>query len=240
MMKRYLINLIILTMPLGCVSKPPSQVIYRYDENRYLELTGYDCQGDLWYHDIKRNIHYDLSPNPVYRVFTGEYIHPSERYILVPSWEPTAYTISRDYGKTWSVANYMQNSLDIEIGKDGYPHDQPEGEYVKSITVANDQAFITTKQGHLYMSSYPVDDPRLMPGGAGIDYTIEFNGEIENNHLDPKSPGNAWGTLLFMKEALADYAYEDDIKYKNLPNKVPDVKVYKGWNHMRCDMNAGR
>lgn len=38
----------------GCTKKTPSQVIYRYDDNRYLELKGYYCEGALWYHDGKK------------------------------------------------------------------------------------------------------------------------------------------------------------------------------------------
>ncbi len=29
-------------------------------------------------------------------------------------------------------------------------------------------------------------------------------------------------------------------KYQGLPDKVPEVKGYTGWDHMRCDMDAGR
>jgi hypothetical protein len=29
-------------------------------------------------------------------------------------------------------------------------------------------------------------------------------------------------------------------EWQNLPDKVPEVKDYKGWDHMRCDMDAGK
>ncbi|TKV08085.1 hypothetical protein FDX06_02865, partial [Citrobacter sp. wls618] len=81
-------------------TKSPSQVIYRYDDNRYLELKGFNCEGALWYHDTKRNIHKELVNGvySTYQIFTGVYIHPSDKYILIPRWEPSAYKISKDYG----------------------------------------------------------------------------------------------------------------------------------------------
>ena len=150
--------------------KTPSQVIYRFDDNRYLELIGYDCEGYIIYHDIKRNIHKSIYGNPIYRVFSGEFIHPSEQYVLVPEWEPGAYTISKDYGQTWQVATYMSPSQGQEKNSDGNMVDRPEGKEIKRVVVVNNQAFITTSKNHLYMSSYPFDDPRLKPGGPGIDY----------------------------------------------------------------------
>ncbi|MGX1903892.1 T6SS immunity protein Tli3 family protein, partial [Enterobacter asburiae] len=32
-------------------SEPPTQVVYRFDDHRYLELKGWDCEGELWYTD---------------------------------------------------------------------------------------------------------------------------------------------------------------------------------------------
>ncbi len=42
----------------GCnASEPPTQVVYRFDDHRYLELKGWDCEGELWYTDTQRGIH---------------------------------------------------------------------------------------------------------------------------------------------------------------------------------------
>ncbi|MFU1850599.1 hypothetical protein ACM6O5_00010, partial [Citrobacter portucalensis] len=97
---RIIIGAVLLCAITACTKKIPSQVIYRFDDNRYLELIGYDCEGYVVYHDIKRKIHKSIYGNPIYRVFSGEFIHPSEQYILVPEWEPGAYKISKDYGQT--------------------------------------------------------------------------------------------------------------------------------------------
>ncbi|MBS6489134.1 MAG: hypothetical protein KH392_13610, partial [Citrobacter freundii] len=156
----------------ACTKRTPSQIIYRYDDNRYLELKGYNCEGALWYHDIRRNIHKELVNGvySTYQIFSGVYIHPSDKYILIPRWEPDAYKISKDYGQTWQVADYMASSRALERNSDGVMRDYPEGKEIKRVVVVNNQAFITTSKNHLYMSSYPFDDPRLKPGGPGIDY----------------------------------------------------------------------
>ncbi|MDM2714928.1 hypothetical protein OGY34_00285, partial [Citrobacter sp. Cy232] len=106
---------------------------------------------------------------------------------------------------------------------------------------------ITTAQNHLYMSSYPFDDPRLKPGGPGIDYQYfddtyylyrpgkhKSSGEYVNAHMRPESPGRAWGTVVFMKASLAHLTEGYKANYQNLPDKEPEVVGYKGWTRMHC------
>ncbi|HDT2308704.1 TPA: hypothetical protein QHP34_003356 [Citrobacter braakii] len=256
MKMRSMLKIIIGAISLCAVSactKSPSQIIYRFDDNRYLELIGYDCEGYVVYHDIKRNIHKSIYSNPIYMVFTGEYIHPSEQYILVPEWEPGAYKISKDYGQTWQVASYMSPFQGQERNSEGNMVDRPEGKEIKRVVVVNNQAFITTSQNHLYMSSYPFEDPRLKPGGPGIDYKFfddtyylyrpgkhKSNGEYVNAHIRPESPGYAWGTVIFMKKGLNNLVESEKSNYQNLPDKEPEVVGYKGWTRMRCDLDAGK
>ncbi|MBJ9269422.1 hypothetical protein I5497_20285 [Citrobacter freundii] len=239
----------------ACTKKAPSQVIYRYDDNRYLELKGYNCEGALWYHDTRRNIHKELVNGiySTYQIFSGVYIHPSDKYILIPRWEPGAYTISKDYGQTWQVATYMSPSQGQEKNSDGNMVDRPEGKEIKRVVVVNNQAFITTAKGHLYLSSYPFDDPRLAPGGPGIDYQYfddtyylykpgkhKSSGEYVDGHTSPEFPGAAWGTVVFMKASLAHLTEGYKANYQNLPDKEPEVVGYKGWTRMHCDMDAGK
>ncbi|EHG7891717.1 hypothetical protein J5Z53_004290 [Citrobacter braakii] len=253
---RIMLKIIIGAISLCAVSactKSPSQIIYRFDDNRYLELIGYDCEGYVVYHDIKRNIHKSIYSNPIYMVFMGEYIHPSEQYILVPEWEPGAYKISKDYGQTWQVASYMSPFQGQESNSEGNMVDRPEGKEIKRVVVVNNQAFITTSLNHLYMSSYPFEDPRLKPGGPGIDYKFfddtyylyrpgkhKSNGEYVNAHIRPESPGYAWGTVIFMKKGLNNLVESEKSNYQNLPDKEPEVVGYKGWTRMRCDLDAGK
>ena len=252
---RVIVGAISLCAIAACTKKTPSQVIYRYDDNRYLELKGYDCEGALWYHDGKRNIHKELVDGvySTYQIFTGVYIHPSDKYILIPRWEPDAYKISKDYGQTWQVANYMASFSAQVRNSDGVMRDYPEGKEIKRVVVSNNQAFISTAQGYLYMSSYPFDDPRLKPGGPGIDYKYfddtyylyrpgkhKSSGEYVDGHTSPDFPGAAWGTVVFMKAALLHLTEGYKANYQNLPDKEPEVVGYKGWTRMHCDMDAGK
>ena len=131
--------------------------------------------------------------------------------------------------------------------------DRPEGKEIKRVVVVNNQAFITTSQNHLYMSSYPFEDPRLKPGGPGIDYKYfddtyylykpgkhKSNGEYVDGHTSPEFPGRAWGTVVFMKTALAHLTEGYKANYQNLPDKEPEVVGYKGWTRMRCELDVGK
>ncbi|WP_313083622.1 hypothetical protein [Atlantibacter sp.] len=248
LIRKLIIIALIIAMLSSCSGhkKPPSQVIYRYNESRYLELIGYNCEGKLWYHDNKLNIHKEIYDGifVAYRIFTGVYVHPSEKYILIPAWEPDAYSISRDYGQTWQTATYMAPYPPLEKSEEGYGVDRPDGKNIKRIVVVNDQAFITTNIGHLYMSSYPFEDPRLKPGGPGVDYTFidtdNPKGELIKGHIRPEAPGYAWGAVVFMKEGLPNLVDGFKANYQNLPDKEPEVKNYQGWDHMRCSMDAGK
>ena len=55
-------------------SEPPTQVVYRFDDHRYLELKGWDCEGELWYTDTKRGIQTKLA-SKLYQIFSKTYIH---------------------------------------------------------------------------------------------------------------------------------------------------------------------
>ncbi|RFS76471.1 hypothetical protein D0U00_23345, partial [Leclercia adecarboxylata] len=125
-------------------------------------------------------------------------------------------------------------------------HNEPNGEKrapaedAVSFTVVNDQGFLQTKH-RLYMSSKPFEDPRILPGGPGIDYTVDDGmGGTVHGRLEPHFPGHAWGLDYITKEALKEDTAQFKINYQDLPDKVPEVKGYTGWDRMRCDMDAGR
>ncbi|MBF7993715.1 hypothetical protein [Rahnella laticis] len=221
---------------------PPTQIVYRFDDHRYLELTGFDCQGGLRYIDTQKNIHseiYEMSDG--YRVFTKKFIHPSERYIVIPQFNSTSsYLISKDFGKTWEGARFSPGGGAVKNGAS-----YPEYQFVESITVVNDQGFVLTNSGDLYMSSKPFDDPRLEPGGSGIDYVYTSRRGTSEHHLNPidSSVGSQWGkhylswNSVQMPTPWQTFAYQSN--FQGIPNKVPEVKNYTGWDHMRCDPNLG-
>ncbi|EMA4137356.1 hypothetical protein U3A98_001011 [Cronobacter turicensis] len=214
----------------GCQAKePPTQVVYRFDDHRYLELKGWDCVGELWYTDTKRGIHSQIY-SQFYRIFTKKFLHPSDRYLAIPIWTSDSLRVSKDYGRTWQQAMFSPG----ENEPDGT--DSPKYEDILSFTVVNDQGFLQTKH-RLYMSSKPFDDPRLAPGGPGITYTLD-DGTVQR--IDPQFPGWAWGMVYFTSQGLEGKVMKHEANYQGLPDNIPEVKNYTGWDHMRCDMDAGR
>jgi len=109
-----------------------------------------------------------------------------------------------------------------------------------SFTVVNDQGFLQTRH-RLYISSKPFEDPRILPGGPGIAYTVDDGmGNKVSDRLESRFPGWAWGMVYMTKQALGNSTQQFKTNWQDLPDKVPEVKEYAGWDRMRCDMDAGR
>ena len=218
----------ILLMSSGCQAKePPTQVVYRFDDHRFLELKGWDCEGELWYTDTQKAIH-SQPYFQFYRIYTKQFIHNSERYIAIPAWESAGFIVSKDYGKTWHPSSFSPGENEPN-GDNAPPYDD-----ILSFTGVNDQGFLQTKH-RLYMSSRPFDDPRLLPGGKGIHYELQdgVQGDITTG-----TGGWAWGMVYMTKQGLKDTVQSLQTNWEDQPDKVPEVKGYTGWDHMRCDMDA--
>ncbi|EKM0373954.1 hypothetical protein PTT42_003652 [Cronobacter turicensis] len=214
----------------GCQAKePPTQVVYRFDDHRYLELKGWNCEGELWFTNTERGIHTE-PVSQFYRIFTKKFVHPSERYIVIPTWDSAGSIVSKDYGQTWYPAMFSPGENEPN-GDSSPPYDD-----ILSFTVVNDQGFLQTKH-RLYMSSKPFDDPRLVAGGPGVTYKIS-DGTVQK--IEPHSPGWPWGMVYMTPQALKHSIEQYKTNWQDQPDTVPEVKGYTGWDHMRCDMNAGR
>ncbi|MBU9815827.1 hypothetical protein J1781_13295 [Rahnella sp. C60] len=226
---------LLMTLVVGAAQakEPPAQVVYRFDDHRYLELKGWNCEGELWYIDTKLGIRSEVA-SQFYRIFTHKYVHPSERYIAIPWWGAgiSGFTVSKDYGQTWESGGGRMSPGPNEPNGDNAP---PYGDAI-SFTVVNDQGFLLTKKS-LYMSSRGFDDPRILPGGPGITFTAP-DGTLDT--IKPRSPGWSWGMVYMTKRGLADATNQYRTEWMNLPDNVPEVKNYQGWDHMRCDMDAGK
>ena len=234
-------GLLVMTACDTAAAAPPTQIVYRFDAHRYLELEGNHCEGALWYIDITRNIRTEVvhRDNPIFRISFFKFVHPSEKYIAIPWDDLSGFLISKDYGRTWEGSRFAPGSGAVQYGADG-----PQREEIESITVVNDQGYVLTKQGDLYMSSKPFDDPRLEPGGSGIDYTFtNSRGQAQTNHIRPGYGGGKWGENYVSWNSLQGtpprtiFAYRTN--FQNIPNKVPEVKNYTGWDRMRCDPDLG-
>ncbi|KLW28989.1 hypothetical protein SK49_00649, partial [Enterobacter sp. BWH63] len=56
----------------------------------------------------------------------------------------------------------------------------------------------------------------------------------------PRSPGWAWGMVYMTKQGLEGSTQQLKANWQDLPDSVPDVKGYTGWEHMQCNMDAGK
>ncbi|PKE30360.1 hypothetical protein CWS43_12095 [Rahnella sp. AA] len=209
----------------GCHGRPaetPTQVIYRFDDHRYLEIKGFYCEGALWYTDTKRGIKVEVW-DKFYRAFGQIYINPSERYIAVPSWDGVGMTVSKNYGEKWQPVRLS-----------GFDH--PGNKELHSVTVVDDRAYLLVNDGRLYTSSAPFDDPRIMEGGTGIDYIDEYG---DKHHLRPNHTGPEWGLEFIKSTDLHRHTAGFLSNWQDVPQKVPEVKNYQGWDHMKCNPDLG-
>lgn len=123
--------------------QPPTQVVYRFDEHRYLELTGWRCEGGVYYVDAKRNIRGEISSQYT-RVFLPPITHADNdgNFIFFPFSDLSGFMISKDYGKTFGPSSWIDS--------------RPGVEEIKKVTVVNQQAFLEGKDGRLFVTSKPI------------------------------------------------------------------------------------
>ncbi|MBR7976764.1 hypothetical protein KDX01_27065 [Burkholderia vietnamiensis] len=185
--------------------EPPIQVIYRFDDHRWLELKGWDCEGAVWYVDARHQIRTEVV-SQFYRIFFFKYIHQSERYIAIPFQDMSAIMVSRDGGRTFGpdAAIYWD-----DLAAKPYDH-RPTPEEVTQFVVVDDRGYIQTNNGRLLQSSLPIGDH------WGMSY------------IDYLNPG--------MKVSFTDYAKPE---FQDMKSKIPEVKNYTGWTHMKCNPDAG-
>ncbi|OCF94687.1 T6SS immunity protein Tli3 family protein [Gilliamella sp. wkB308] len=119
----------------------PSQIVYRFDENRYLLLTGYRCNGQVYFIDDKEQVYYRLAAHSQ-RIYTEPYRHPAKNYISVPLSDLSAIDISIDGGRSFRSIHLANRYW---LGN----HDSPQYD------VVNDQAFILAKDGNVHASERP-------------------------------------------------------------------------------------
>lgn len=143
--------------------KVPTQVVYRFDDHRYLTLTGHECEGALFYVDEKRGLNTEVI-SQFARVFLPDITHADDDgdYVFIPFSDVSAFRVSRDGGRTFSTARWVGT--------------RPWVEEITKLTVINQQAFIETKDGRLFMTSKPFGKG----WGMGV---IDIHNELPNTIL---------------------------------------------------------
>ena len=124
----------------------PTQVVFRFDEHRFIQLTGYGCQGRMYYVDDQKQIYYELARHSA-KVLTEPFAHMPEDYIFIPSTDYSDIDFSQDGGRSFS-------SFHIEtIENMGSYH--PNYNTVENIVVMNNQFFLKDKNRDIYRSPKP-------------------------------------------------------------------------------------
>lgn len=194
--------------------KPATQVIYRFDDHRYLTMTGYGCEGAIYYVDEKRKMR-STYMDQFARVFLPRIVHADDDgdFIFVPYADASGFAVSKDHGETFQDASWVGT--------------RPYAEEIKQITVVNRQAFIETKDGRLFMTSKPfgegwgmnVINIKYLPQTTLAEWpnfqkmptrpppVKNYKGWTEM-HCDPdlqgepvSTPGSSWN--VFQKQVLA-------------------------------------
>ncbi|WP_025315166.1 T6SS immunity protein Tli3 family protein [Gilliamella apicola] len=126
--------------------RAPTQVVFRFDEHRFIQLTGYGCQGRMYYVDDQKQIYYELARH-LAKVLTEPFAHMPEDYIFIPSTDYSDIDFSQDGGRSFS-------SFHIEtIENMGSYH--PNYNTVENIVVMNNQFFLKDKNRDIYRSPKP-------------------------------------------------------------------------------------
>ncbi|XKM12780.1 hypothetical protein RCS94_07050 [Orbaceae bacterium ac157xtp] len=161
----------------------PTQVVFRFDEHRYVQLTGSNCVGKLYYIDEQKQIYHELSVHSA-KVITEPFAHTVGDYIFVPYTDYSGVRYSQDGGRTFKI---------IYIGN---PSTRPDREEVKNIVVVNNQFFMDSAKG-LYRSSE----------AYGTHHGVEILSTKEDYFLGSiRYGGIRWGNLSQIMPTLpSDY-----------------------------------
>ena len=144
----------------GPAPQPPTQIVYRFDDHRYLELTGWRCEGALHYVDTKRSIRGEVF-SQFARVFLPPITHADNDgdFIYLPYDDLSGFKVSKDQGKTFEMSTWIGTEPDVKE--------------IKKVTVVNKQGFIEGKDGRLFMTSRPI-------GNRWGRNVIDVNNELPN------------------------------------------------------------
>ena len=145
----------------------PTQVVFRFDDHRFIQLTGYGCRGRMYYIDEQKQIYYELARHSG-EVLTEPFAHMPEDYIFVPLSDYSAIDVSLDGGHSFSTIH-----IETYEGMGSY---RPTYHTVENIVVMNNQFFLKDSSRGIYRSTKPYGTRPVV-----ISATSEklFEGSIE-------------------------------------------------------------
>ena len=120
------------------VEVSPTQVVFRFDASRYLQLTGTRCRGKLYYVDEKNQVYNELIV-AAGKVLTEPFAHTAGDYIFIPLIDYSAVSYSQDGGR---------------IFKDVHVSPGVWRDLVRGTVVVDGQLFMDTVEG-MYRSAKP-------------------------------------------------------------------------------------
>lgn len=164
----------------------PTQVVFRFDAYRYLQLTGSDCEGKLYYIDEQKQVYNELAIHSA-EVLTEPFAHAVGDYILIPRTDYATVRYSQDGGRTFK-------SIDVH-GFSNIP--RPGREQIKGTVVVGNQLFMDTTNG-IYRSPKPF--------GSHIQVDVLSSKDVEYWKDGEQYNGERWqGDITEMPKMPSDY-----------------------------------
>ena len=184
----------------------PTQVVFRFDEHRFIQLTGYGCQGRMYYVDDQKQIYYELARHSA-EVLTEPFAHMPEDYIFIPSSDYSAIDFSQDGGRSFGT-------IDIETYEYMEIY-QPNYNTVENIVVMNNQLFFKDKNRGIFRSPKPI--------GSGFTVLSATNEKYLAGHRQYK--GYRW-TDQPQTMPIMPANYSGWQRWQCAPNLKQSITVY--------------
>ena len=231
------------------------QVVYRYDEHRYLELQGENCEGLMWYHDDANNIHTRINI-PFFtktQLPTFHYYNPGKNYIAIPANDMSFVLFSLDQGQTFrigevtSYAAVPAEKVERFIGID----DRPLDVQFTDIRRENSRAYTRTKTISGNTGYFILNNGDVL-FGATVFYDQEppsFNVQPANQHKQVFHSLKGIDLSLIQQKDPNFLGMQPFGKYWEIyhkPNYIERVQAarsihpepYQGWDKIRCVVGA--
>ncbi len=194
-----------------------TQIVYRFDNSRYLSLTGYACEGTIDFVDETKGIRTRVI-HQFARVFLPDFVHSDidSGYIIIPYEDASAFRVSKDYGRTFRTVRWIGT--------------RPWAREITRITVAGRQAFIEIQDGRLFMTSNPADNDRwgmgvidpvnVLPNKVHRDYPEWQNLPTE---VPPVENYKGWTQMRCDPDLLGEPMETAGTRWNRFQQQVSDV-----------------